>query len=226
MVFHFKKFSLHHGNCIHKIGTDSMVLGTLVEVDKTPAKILDIGAGSGVLAFMMAQKFPRAEVYAIEPDVPSFSDLLLNVQSNEYSISPLNQLLQDFKVTSTFDLVISNPPYFQTGYYNPDDRKSSARHSGKSLSLEELFSFAEDHLSAGGTFWMIGPSDIDLPQTSLYEITNCVLFNDNEQPVRTIYAFSNQPVTLKKSSLMIRNNGKYTDQYKKLTQDFHGVRLD
>lgn len=225
-MFKFKHFTLAHNKCAHKIGTDSMVLGAWAETNKSPKTILDIGAGCGILSFMMAQKYPEAEIIAIEPDAQSFEDLKLNVSNHTFNIKATQKRLQDFHPDKKFDLIITNPPYYETGFLGVNKRRAEARHSGTDLQLKEIYEFVQLNLNNAGDFFTILPAsaELELDNCTLQKVMN--ILDDQEKVIRKMYHYTKKyNGDLITHSMKIREEGKYTDAYKKLTKHFHGVKL-
>ena len=113
-----------------KVGTDSVLLGAWTPAIN-PTYILDIGAGTGVLSLMMAQRFPLSHIHAVELHPLSAKECRLNV-----SLSPWHQAVEvfemdirDFASTSAtaYDLIISNPPFFSENTLSPDRVRAMAR---------------------------------------------------------------------------------------------------
>ena len=63
--FRFKQFAIQQDRCAMKVGTDGILLGAWA-LAQTPTRILDIGTGTGLIALMLAQRFPSANVDAVE----------------------------------------------------------------------------------------------------------------------------------------------------------------
>ena len=111
--FRFKQFTINQDKCAFKVGTDGVLLGACANVTGMK-RILDIGTGTGLIALMLAQRCD-AEIIAIEPDNDSFVQASANVRLSKWSgrIRIENCTLQNFYPDNTsFDLIVSNPPYF------------------------------------------------------------------------------------------------------------------
>lgn len=98
--------------------------------------ILDVGTGTGLIALMLAQRFPGASVTAIEPDKASFEAAEANLAASKWSssVEVINSSLVEFasSCSGEFDLIVSNPPFFTGSLKNPDPVKASFRHSDSS----------------------------------------------------------------------------------------------
>ena len=142
-----------------KVGTDSDLLGTLGAGGK---RILDIGTGTGVLSLMFAQRYPEAQITAVEIDDNAILDASRNFAESKFSdrITLHHSSFQDFlKLRQTFDSVICNPPYFDKSLECPDLGRSRARHSS-SLPFDVLARGAYDLLKDGGVFSVCIPPEV------------------------------------------------------------------
>lgn len=143
-----------------KIGTDSVLLGCLADVNNVQ-RILDIGTGTGVLALMLAQRC-EACIDAVEADGSAASEAALNISNSPWParIAIFHETIQHFAAHTTqkYDLVISNPPYFNPGSNTliGDGQRSMARHSAE-LPFEELIGCVQELLHPEGTFWLVLP---------------------------------------------------------------------
>lgn len=230
-VFQFKQFSVQQGNSALKVGTDAMILGASVESDFSLKSILDIGAGTGVLSLMMAQIFPKSNVTAVELDELSSKDCQTNFEKSPW----LNRfiLIQDdflsFEFNQQFDLIISNPPFYQSTLLSEDRREADAKHEQR-LPSEQLIYKTSQLLSENGVAWFIFPFE-DYEKWQMHFVSNelfvqqeiTVFPKKDKSPNRMIVALGKKHSTeTQKLSLTIRNtDGKYTDQYINLTKEFH-----
>ncbi len=203
-----------------------MMLGVLAQ-HESPKRILDAGAGCGVLGLMMAQRFSNAEITCIELDEKAAEECTKNVKSSPFRerIEVIQANLQTHR-TKEYDLIISNPPYYFT------DNSSSQGNSLQKHSSTEDFSawiFAcYSLLATHGTYWMIYPSNQEHAISEItkahkfYETTRHVLFNQHLQAVRIISAYTKQANPRIEMSFLLRNqDGTYSKSYLELTKEFH-----
>lgn len=129
LPFHFKQFSIAHGRCAHKVGTDGVLLGAWAEAEN-PTSILDVGTGSGLIALMLAQRFPQAQVTGIEVHPPSAAQAQENAANSPFS-SRAEIIEGDFlqhAFAQKFDLIVSNPPFFKGNTSTGKTERDRARH--------------------------------------------------------------------------------------------------
>ena len=233
--FQFKRFAVSNEFSAMKINTDGVLLGAAVGVLPSDRKVLDIGTGTGTVALMLAQRLSEiAEDFVIEGidiDGASASEAAANFASSPWkkSLRCLHLPLQEFQTDTSYDLIVSNPPYFDSSLTNPDERVSISRHS-LTLSYADIIVFASTHLAPGGRLALIMPSDIE--RQLLREGRSRGLFasetlhirtTERKAISRTIATFSaSGPGTVPVSSeLVIRKDGEYTGEYRRLVRDFY-----
>jgi len=134
--FEFREFRIDQPENVFRVGTDGVLLGAWAAAEHTKVRtILDVGTGTGLIALMMAQRFPEAIITAIEPDRASFEAAKTNVAASKWhsSVKVINSSLQEFAVSckGKFDLIVTNPPFFTGSLRNPDPVKASFRHAGE-----------------------------------------------------------------------------------------------
>ncbi|MEZ7884568.1 MAG: methyltransferase, partial [Bacteroidales bacterium] len=117
-----------------KVNTDGVLLGAWAKIRPLDKTILDIGTGTGVIALMMAQRAPEAFITAVEIDEESSIEAEMNFSTSKWAnrLKIENYSIQEFAKTnqsSKFDLIITNPPYFDQSLKSNKERKSIARHS-------------------------------------------------------------------------------------------------
>lgn len=147
MEFYCKQFSLNHSKSTMKVGTDSILLSSIVadyykeQNKETVQNIMDIGTGCGIIALCMAQIFHTAKVLAIDIDSDSIVQARENFQSNKWKERMFAECvdLKDFALhcEKKFDLLVSNPPYFTNSLLSPIEQRNLARHNFV-LSIEDF----------------------------------------------------------------------------------------
>ena len=145
-----------------KVGTDGVLLGAWAG-QGSPDSVLDIGTGSGLIALMLAQRFPEARITGIDIDRDAAMQARENFGKSPWKdrLLAMHISLQEFCRTHAnqrFDLIVSNPPFYDTTLTNPDTRKTTARHTG-GLAHNELLLLSASLLSDPGVFSLIIPSE-------------------------------------------------------------------
>ena len=161
MSFRFKQFAIEDSKCAMKVGTDGVLLGAWAPIDFhissfSHFRILDVGTGSGLIARMLMQRCPEAEVEGIDIDAAAVE------QARENGVCAFRARLQDWRldIENCYDLIVSNPPYFQNSLKNPDPGRKTARHTD-SLSFEELIAHSVRLLAENGVFALILPAEAE-----------------------------------------------------------------
>ena len=228
-MFRFKQFSIAQDKCAMKVGTDGTLLGAWVKANN-PQHVLDIGTGTGLIAMMMAQRFKNANIKALEIDIDASQQAAENFQNTKWR----NRLFlehisfQEFQHTASFDLIVSNPPYFENNLKNRDKKRTKARHTD-SLSFESLIKGSAKLLSKNGSIAIIIPSRI---KYNIEEIAKnyqlhlnrlCwVKGNDRTTIKRALLQFSFWEHPLDEKTLVVeKERHVYTDKYTELCKDFY-----
>jgi len=140
--FKFKKFTVFHDQCAMKVGTDGVLLGSWADVESEPKTIIDIGAGTGLIALMLAQRFESANIEAVEIEENCANQCRDNIASSPFGdrINVHNQSIQEFAKTNSqkFDLLVSNPPFFIDAFVAENQERNLARHN-TSLNQHDLW---------------------------------------------------------------------------------------
>lgn len=158
--FEFRQFTVHQDRCAMKVGTDGTLLGAWASLGLPEGRILDIGTGTGLIALMMAQRFPQSLVTAIDIDAEAVGQARENVASSPFAgrIEVVQADVRSYQTDVLFDAIVSNPPYFSHSFECPDGQRTIARHT-TSLTYESLMSSAFRLLSDEGRFSLIIPDD-------------------------------------------------------------------
>lgn len=158
--FQFKQFIVRQQHCAMKVGTDGTLLGSWASAPAGACRILDVGTGTGLIALMMAQRFPEARVTGIDIDTDAVG------QASENALeSPFKERIMIRKRDVTrmedadgFDAIVCNPPFFDRSLTCPDQQRTEARHT-VSLTYRQLMESAFRLLKDDGRLSVIIPSD-------------------------------------------------------------------
>lgn len=206
-----------------KVGTDGVLLGAWAPLG---SRILDVGTGSGLIARMLMQRCPKAEVEGIDIDEAAVA------QAKENGVRAFQARLQDWKsdIGNCYDLIVSNPPYFQNSLKNPDRGRELARHTD-SLGYEELIAHSARLLKEEGQLALILPAEAEeeirnlAARYSLFPTHITRVYSKETKPARrVILAFSrkNSIVGLIEDSLVLEDEkGGRSAAYSKLCEEFY-----
>lgn len=231
--FRFKRFEVRNEDSPLKVGTDAVLLGAAMTVLDRDEKLLDIGTGTGVIALMAAQRLSELRddfmIDAIEIDGPSAQEAGLNFDSSPWKdhLTIHNADLKDFVPRYGYDLVFSNPPFYDDSLLNPDGRESRARHT-LSLSYRDICGFCCTSLNEGGRLSIILPADKEtaLVRTAasfgLFPFRIIRIRTSEGKPARRLIAeFSWSRVPPAFEELVLQKGAERTDAYRGLTKDFY-----
>jgi len=158
--FQFKQFTVRHDQCAMKVGTDGVLLGAWANVSQCN-RILDVGTGSGLVALMLAQR-SQALIDGVEIDEAAYKQATQNVAQSPWCkrIQTYHDSFQNFANNKfgSYDLIVSNPPYFQNSLKTPEIKRTQARHTNE-LNYAELIYFSAALLSEVGILAIIIPSE-------------------------------------------------------------------
>jgi len=230
--FKFKQFTVHQDRCAMKIGTDGVLLGSWVSISDEVNSILDIGAGTGVIGLIMAQRSYAEVIDAIEIDDKAYEQAVENFEASDWGdrLFCYHASFQEFfqEIEDEYDLLISNPPFYTDTYKTSDASRDTARFED-ALPFTHLFVGAAHLLSKKGKFAVILPykeeeKAIDIAKkTGLYpqKITR-VKGNPSAEIKRSMLLFGFDQVQLETGELIIENTRhQYTSEYIELTKDFY-----
>jgi tRNA1Val (adenine37-N6)-methyltransferase len=156
--FQFKQFTVHQELCAMKVSTDACILGAWVNVDLGKKRGLDIGCGTGVLSLMLAQKSNEIKIHAIDLDKDAVQQANQNFLNSKFAnqLSAQQTALQEFESGTQYDVIISNPPYFENSLLSSDAQLNYAKHES-GLTLTELFLSVNKLLANDGQFYIVLP---------------------------------------------------------------------
>jgi tRNA1Val (adenine37-N6)-methyltransferase len=192
--------------------------------------ILDVGTGTGLVALMLAQRFPTALIDAIDIDGEACSQAADNVFRSPFKerINIVQQSFLDFPSLRKYDLVVSNPPYFERSLKSPDKGRNRARHSD-SLPLRNLVAHARTMLAVDGLIALILPSQLSdeltfiVATNGLFVVRRTDIVSiEGAAPKRFIVELSPKPHSPKQETLILTTPDHHrTQQYSALMKDFH-----
>lgn len=225
--FRFKRFEIRQDHSAMKVGTDGVLLGAWAEGG---ARILDIGAGTGLIALMMAQRFPAAEVDGVDIDREACEEARENVQASPFAerVRICHARLQDYHA-EPYDAIVSNPPFFVGSLKNPDERRTLARHSD-SLPFSDLFSGVKRLLKPGGIFSVIIPEEVKDDFVSEGYVAGFRLVGTcsvrtvaRKPPKRCLLAFcqDGKRAFVSEEGILNAAGGQRSEWYANLTRDFY-----
>ncbi|MHA7942783.1 tRNA1(Val) (adenine(37)-N6)-methyltransferase [Formosa sp. 3Alg 14/1] len=230
--FKFKAFTINQDRCAMKIGTDGVLLGAWASLDHHPFSVLDIGAGTGIIALMLAQR-SRAEVIdAIEIDDAAYEQCVENFEDAPWAdrLFCYHASLEEFvdEIEDEYDLIISNPPFYSEDYKTNNEQRDVARFT-EALPFDHLIESASKLLSEHGTFCLIVPfkeeSNIIALASKVNLFPNRILQvkgHPDSELKRSLIQLSFVKTELETSELIIETERHiYTEDYIKLTKDFY-----
>ena len=243
-VFQFKQFNVVNERSAMKVNTDGVLLGAAMTLKEGDRRLLDIGTGTGTIALMAAQRLAGipgqagsddgwVRIDAIDIDEPSATEAAMNFEQSPWAenLHAHNMSLDQFTAANseTYDLIFSNPPYFENSLTAPNERKSTARHTSDGLSYRDIFAFAEERLAEEGRVALVLPADQEHDLCRHARMVGFHLFRimrirtvPRKAPARMIVEFSRQRVSQPCEELLtIQDAGNYTPEYLALTRDFY-----
>ncbi|MGQ7806408.1 tRNA1(Val) (adenine(37)-N6)-methyltransferase [Hafnia alvei] len=216
-----------------KVGTDSILLGAWADVSDITGKILDIGSGSGLLALMLAQRTTDSvQIDAVELDDNAALQATDNFAQSPWAgrMALHHCALQSFaaQTPSRYDLIITNPPYYQPGVECRNASRGTARYTSE-LSHQTLLKHARTLASDKGKMAVVLPCDISVDFIQLAASEGWFLLQhtevaefSNRAPHRALMLFGVEPASLQSDRLVIRDErNAYSDDFHELTKAFY-----
>ncbi|WP_420401967.1 tRNA1(Val) (adenine(37)-N6)-methyltransferase [Flagellimonas sp.] len=230
--FQFKQFTIHQDRCAMKVGTDGVLLGAWTSLETRPDSILDIGAGTGLIALQMAQRSNAEVIDAIELDEDAYEQCVENFEASSWADrlfcyhAGLDELVDE--IEDTYDLIVSNPPFYSEEVTSGAEARDMARQN-TSLPFDELLEGVSRLLSPHGIFSVVIPFKeekqfVDMagalglhPRRSLH-----VRGNPNAPFKRSLLEFGLGETQLRMEELTIeQGRHEYTEEYVALTRAFY-----
>ncbi len=230
--FQFKEFAVEQDKCAMKIGTDGVLLGAWADIPKNTFSILDIGAGTGVIALQMAQRSHAELIDAIEIEENAYEQCVENFENSPWNdrLFCYHASLEEFteEIVDTYDLIISNPPFYNEDFTSAEAKRNTARFT-EALPFNELIKNAAKLLSVKGIFCLIIPHKNQREVLQLAEEVGLYLQkitlvqgNENASVKRNLLQFGFTEVTLVETHLIIeKERHEYTQEYQDLVKAFY-----
>ena len=230
MAFRFKQFSLEDSNSPMKLGTDAVLLGAWAKANSGD-EILDIGSGSGIVSLMLVQRIPKAKICAVEINKLAFTDLVGNINNSRWKtrINPINSDFGSFQFLSFYNLIVSNPPFFDIDNSIISHGRKVARQKD-TLTPQIICNRAKELLKDDSSLIVIYPYSSRNEFIKEALLCGLVLFeelkvrdNPNAEFKRSLLHFKN--IKIKNviiEELCIKDiEGQYSTEFKQLTKDFY-----
>ena len=230
--FTFKNFSVIQDQCDMKIGTDGVILGAWTSIKNQPFSILDIGAGTGVLSLMMAQRSNAEVIDALEVDAKAYEQCVENFEQSPWGnrLFCYHAALREFveEIEDQYDLIICNPPFYSEDYKTENKQRDLARFQD-AMPFEHLIESSSKLLSKQGMFSVVIPFKEESHFISIASrfglFTNKILHvkgNASSKIKRSFIMFSFHESEIIKDTLAIEvSRNEYTPEYINLTKDFY-----
>lgn len=216
-----------------KIGTDGVLLGAWVDITQKK-NIIDIGTGTGVIALMIAQRSNDSHIVAVEIDNDAANQATENFKNSDWAdrLTLYHGSIQSYAEQSeqSFDLIVSNPPFFTGGTLSNSQDKASVRHTVK-LPHGELLKSVRKLLSSDGRFAVILPDMegyrfIEMARTYNMHVHRLakVYPDANKKVERLMIEFGkSSPNTIIEEDIYIREplSEAFTKEYRALTSEFY-----
>ena len=227
-MFHFKKFSVSHSQSTMKVGTDAVLLGAWMPVPQNCKNILEIGCGCGVISLMIAQR-TNANILGIDIDWQSVIEAQQNAENSPWKnrVIFIHDDVQNFvqNTTQKFDIIISNPPFFENSLKSPFNNKNISKHD-VTLDFETLNKVVDNLLNNDGCFGVILPADAEQKFVEIAEKNHLFLTKKTEvyptpqkKSNRILMMFERTEKPCEFNRLLIRDKG-YTVEYLLLIEEY------
>lgn len=234
MSFRFKQFTIEQDRTAMKVGTDGVLLGAWTSLERNPQSILDIGAGTGLIALMLAQRNTADQIDAIEIDEDAYEQCVENFENSPWADrlfcfhASLDEFAEEME-GEKYDLIVSNPPFFVPNETEliPENRKKARFYD--SLPFEDLIGYASQLLSEKGELAVVIPiaeEENVLAIAKANKLLPCRITRVRgtaAAPVkRSLLQFSFIEQKLEENELTLEiSRHEYTPEFKKLVKDFY-----
>lgn len=243
-MFRFKQFTIHDDRCAMKVGTDGVLLGAWAQIAAAPSeanderagecRVLDVGAGCGLVTLMLAQRYPEATITALEIDADAAEQAAENAAQSPFA-SQVTIEQGDFSVyqSKPYDAIVSNPPFFEEDLLPPDAQRANARHTAAGLTFDILVAHSAELLREGGSLHVIIPKTAQTRFHALCNINGLTLIHatdvrtvERKAPKRVLLHFvkgaaPQEGRVVQRDEIVLMDNGARSEAYSELCKDFY-----
>lgn len=227
--FKFKQFTIYQDKCAMKVCTDACLFGAWLTLPKNTVTVLDIGAGTGLLSLMLAQKKSNLKIDAIEIDKNAYEQCKENFEASIWKdrLNTINGDIKDYSFNKKYDYIISNPPFFENEQKSINEQEIIAKHASQ-LTLSELIKAMVNNLTEDGQFAVLLPyyrkqemEKLAL-QYNYYPITIALMQHSKAHPYfRYTAIFSREQNTPNITNIIIQEEKTYTSATVELLQPYY-----
>ncbi len=217
-----------------KVCTDACLFGawlahTIFQDKLCNKKILDIGCGTGLLSLLIAQKNNESFIDAVEIDASAYKQASENFAQSPWHqrLQCFNTPIQSFFTDKTYDIIISNPPFFEHDLKSDDSKRNAALHSSE-LTLHELLIAVKTHLATEGYFAVLLPFNRtdyfeNLAESEGFFVQKKLLVKQTDQHpfFRSMILFAKHKTDAVETEIVIKNEGIYSTEFIQLLQDYY-----
>lgn len=242
-TFAFKQFTVAQDRCAQKIGTDGVLLGAWATPRiVVPETILDIGTGTGIIALMLAQRFPAAQIDAVELSAQAHSQATENFENSPWAdrLFCYHAAFQEYyeEIEDRYDLIVSNPPFFDSNNLQEKNTLSDERQQARfddALPFEELLYGVYQLLETTGTFCCVIPAAREtrfleiaahykLYPSHITQLKGTASSAVKRSMLQLHFIFhQDRPAITPTTDLLIieQKRHQYTNEYQELVKDFY-----
>lgn len=227
--FRFKEFAIEQSRAAMPVTTDACIFGAIIQ-PKPTGFLLDIGAGTGLLSLMLAQRFPNLQITALEVQKESAENAMQNIAASPFAqnIEVAEGDIIDFLPSKWVDIIVCNPPFFENQLPSEKVGKRLARHTGH-LNYETLLAKISHLLADDGECFLLVPNlhlekCISIAQNHhlyLNEVINIKAMPSKETHVSVVKLARKHKMHAVSTFVVYQSQGAYSKEMKALMAPFY-----
>ncbi|KXH78685.1 tRNA1(Val) (adenine(37)-N6)-methyltransferase [Chryseobacterium kwangjuense] len=224
--FTFKHFEIQQSRNVFRVGTDGVLLGILADVENAE-KVLEIGTGTGLISLMLAQRNLNASFLGLDINEEAVLLTRANFENSPFHkrLENIHQDLKTFETEKKFDVIVSNPPYFEE---SGSDKDKVARQTVE-LNFQQLIEASVQLLTDQGVLSVIIPAEAGEGFTETALENGLFLKRrvnikgiEHSKTKRFVLDFSFVDHPVEDFDFVVEKSPRqYSDQYLELTKEFH-----